>query len=92
LGKISILAGIVYEPETDSSRNDELKKLSNQINILVLIDELQVLQQNNNLNATDVLKRVTEMTKCDLEDSANYSKILGWTKQKALKMKLLREP
>ena len=101
LAKVSVLAGFVYEPEIDTSMDEELKKLSNQIYNLELVDELQSfihssnrdrnVGQTNVPNYEDIFKRATELTKTEIEHSANYSKILGWAKQKALKMKQLRD-
>lgn len=102
LAKVSVLAGFVYEPEIDTSMDEELKKLSNQIYNLELLDELKsfIIQssirdrnggQTNTPNYEDIFKRATELTNTEIEHSANYAKILGWAKQKAIKMNQSRE-
>jgi len=85
LSKLSVLAGIVYDPEQDSEMDPHLSELSRQVFVLGLYDRLdKVLGQRRDETSVDreLLKQVleklgqTDILKPDAE--ANYPKVLGW--------------
>jgi len=99
LVKLAILAGMVYDPDTDKEMiESDLLALSSQIYNLQLLDEWQSLlihsKGNNKIgieerNSTLLLGDGSDSHKLLLNEvRANYSKILGWTLKKAREYKI----
>jgi len=98
LTKLWILAGMVYDPETDKNEiEDDLSALANQIYNLQLLDEWQSLlihskDRHNNIGLQEIKDKSVLGYEDKLlyisEQRANYSKILGWALKKAKQMKI----
>ncbi len=100
--KLAILAGMVYDPETDKEIiENDLLALSSQIYNLQLLDEWQSLLIHNKGNIRIGLQeRYSKFLSDDSSETqilllnevrANYSKILGWTLRKAKEYKIYND-
>ena len=98
LAKLSVLAGLVYDPSQDASMDSQLAELSRQIYVLRVYDELQSFLIHSNHREhpqpmeglKDILAKAGSIDSVREGAEANYPKILGWVLAAAKERKLFR--
>lgn len=83
LMQLSILAGLVYDPEQDQDMDEILAGLSSEAYVLQVIDSFSChhMGRENNIDMVTMLNTVSEVLG-DLPKT-NHTKILGWVREKA---------